>query len=122
MMVLYKPNIEFLSAHAIDPDKRRYAILEEGPRHYIDIDQYGQYPYPNLPHAWEEAVEKFSEDSLKRYGIDKARIYVQGANLYTLTNYSGLDPEIPGSSTSFGVDWGNYPPSRTFNVGVSLTF
>ncbi|MEK0422844.1 MAG: hypothetical protein RLZ95_754 [Bacteroidota bacterium] len=59
---------------------------------------------------------------LKKYGIDKARVYLQGANLFTLTNYSGLDPEIPGSSTSFGVDWGNYPPSRTFNIGVSLTF
>ena len=59
---------------------------------------------------------------LKKYGIDKARVYLQGANLFTLTNYSGLDPEIPGSSTSFGVDHGNYPPSRTFNVGVSLTF
>ena len=60
--------------------------------------------------------------SLKRYGIDKARVYLQGANLFTWTKYSGLDPEIPGSSVSFGVDWGNYPPSRTFNVGVSLTF
>jgi len=60
--------------------------------------------------------------SLKRYGIDKARVFVQGANLFTWTKYSGLDPEIPGSSTSFGVDWGNYPPSKTFNVGVSLTF
>jgi len=59
---------------------------------------------------------------LKKYGIDKARVYLQGANLFTLTNYSGLDPEISGSSTSFGVDHGNYPPARTFNVGVSLTF
>ena len=69
MMVLYKPNIEFLSEHAIDPDKRRYAVIEEGPRHYIDIDQYGQYPYPSLPHSWKEAVEKYSEDSLKTHGI-----------------------------------------------------
>jgi len=60
--------------------------------------------------------------TLKRYGIDKARIYVQGANLFTLTNYSGLDPEVAGSSVSFGVDYGVYPPSKTFNVGVSLTF
>ncbi len=60
--------------------------------------------------------------TLKRYGIDKARIYLQGANLFTLTNYSGLDPEVAGSSVSFGVDYGVYPPSKTFNVGVSLTF
>jgi S1/P1 Nuclease len=69
MMVLYKPNISFLSEHAIDPDKRRYAVLEEGPRHYIDIDYYGKYPYVNLPKKWKDAVEKFSEDSLKQHGI-----------------------------------------------------
>lgn len=69
MMVLYKPNIDFLSEHAVDPDKRRYAIPEEGPRHYIDIDHYGKYPYDALPRKWNEAVAKFSEDSLNAYGI-----------------------------------------------------
>jgi hypothetical protein len=69
MMVLYKPNIDFLSEHAVDPDKRRYAVSEEGPRHYIDIDHYGPYPYTNLPRSWKEAVAKFGEDSLKMFGI-----------------------------------------------------
>jgi hypothetical protein len=69
MMVLYKPNISFITEHAVDPDKRRYAIADEGPRHYIDIDHYGKYPYDSLPRKWEAAVQKFSEDSLTRYGI-----------------------------------------------------
>lgn len=69
MMVLYKPHIEFLSEHAVDPDKRRYAIPEEGPRHYIDIDHYGPYPYTSLPRKWDEAVARFSTDSLNAYGI-----------------------------------------------------
>ena len=69
MMVLYKPNISFLSEHAIDPDKRRYAIADEGPRHYIDIDHYGDYPYTALPRRWNDAVAKFGEDSLKQHGI-----------------------------------------------------
>jgi TonB-linked SusC/RagA family outer membrane protein len=63
-----------------------------------------------------------SPATLKRYGIEKARVYLQGANLFTFTKYSGLDPEVAGSSVSFGVDYGNYPPSKTFNIGVSLTF
>ena len=63
-----------------------------------------------------------SPAALKRYGIEKARVYLQGANLFTFTKYSGLDPEVAGSSVSFGVDYGNYPPSKTFNIGVSLTF
>jgi Zinc dependent phospholipase C len=69
MMVLYKNNIDFISEHAVDPDKRRYAVADEGPRHYIDIDHYGTYPYPGLPHQWKDAVIKFGEDSLKEYGI-----------------------------------------------------
>ncbi len=69
MMVLYKPNITFVSEHAVDPDKRRYAVKEEGPRHFIDLDHYGKYPYDNLPHKWEDAVAKFGEDSVRKYGI-----------------------------------------------------
>ena len=69
MLVLYKSQIDFLAEHAVDPDKRRYAIPEEGPRHFIDIDHYGKYPYSELPRKWTDAVAKFSEDSLKAYGI-----------------------------------------------------
>jgi hypothetical protein len=69
MMVLYKPNIEFLTEHAVDPDKRRYAVTEEGPRHYIDMDHYGKFPFDSLPHKWDDAIKKYSEDSLKQHGI-----------------------------------------------------
>lgn len=69
MLLLYKTNIEFISEHAVDPDKRRYAIAEEGPRHYIDIDQYGTYPYKELPRNYDSAVAKFGADSIAAYGI-----------------------------------------------------
>ncbi len=44
-------------------------VAAEGPRHYIDIDYYGSYPYKELPHNWNEAVAKFCEDTLKANGI-----------------------------------------------------
>jgi hypothetical protein len=69
MMVLFKSNILFLSDHAIDPDKRRYAVAEEASRHYIDFDYYGKYPYTALPRKWEDAVNKYSEDTLLANGI-----------------------------------------------------
>lgn len=69
MLILYKPNIEFLSEHAVDPDKRRYAIAAEGPRHFIDIDNYGKYPYNALPHNYKDAVAKFGEDTIMANGI-----------------------------------------------------
>jgi hypothetical protein len=82
MMAFYKPNIDFLEEHAVDPDKRRYAIPEEGPRHYIDIDHYGSYPYNNIPRKWNDAAAKFGEDSLMMYGIVPWHIQTM---LYRLT-------------------------------------
>lgn len=49
--------------------------------------------------------------------IQRARVYVSGSNLLTATKYSGFDPEV-GS----GVDYGNYPQSRTWTFGVNLNF
>ena len=81
MMVLFKPNIQFLTDHAVDPDKRRYAVVEEAPRHYIDIDHYGTYPYPALPHKYEDAVSKFGVDSVIAYGIVPWHIQIMQARL-----------------------------------------
>jgi len=69
MMVLFKPNIQFLTDHAVDPDKRRYAVAGEAPKHYIDIDYYGQYPYKELPRRYEDAVKKYTEDIVISNGI-----------------------------------------------------
>jgi hypothetical protein len=69
MIGFYKTHIDFLTEHSVDPDKRRYAIPEEGPRHYIDIDHYGSYPFSELPHNYDSAVAKFSADTVNAYGI-----------------------------------------------------
>lgn len=69
MMVFYKKHIDWISDHAVDPDKRRYSDPEEAPRHYIDLDRYGAYPFDSLPRNWYEAVRKYSEDTLKKHGI-----------------------------------------------------
>ena len=65
----YKRNIEFITEHAVDPDKRRYAVKEEAARHFIDLDRYGSYPLDSMPHQWEAACAKYSEDTLRAHGI-----------------------------------------------------
>src|SRR6185436_6531329 len=93
MMVLFKPNISFLSEHAIDPDKRRYAVPVEGPRHYIDIDHYGIYPYGSLPRKWTDALAKFGEDSLMAHGIVPWHVQVMLNRLtgaFREKNFSGI--------------------------------
>jgi TonB-dependent starch-binding outer membrane protein SusC len=59
---------------------------------------------------------------LNRFKIDRLRIYVQATNLFTITDYSGLDPEIIGGDQGFGIDAGVYPTVRQFYVGVNLNF
>ena len=81
MLVLYKPNIGFLEEHAVDPDKRRYAVKDEGPKHYLDIDFYGTYPYPNLPRKWNDAIAKFGEDTVRANGIVPWHIQIMLARL-----------------------------------------
>src|SRR4051794_38515860 len=81
MMTLYKKHIQYLNDHAVDPDKRRYAVKEEAARHYIDMDHYGKYPFNSLPRTWIEATKKYSEDSLKAYGIVPWHIQIMLARL-----------------------------------------
>jgi len=68
-------------------------------------------------------------EALKRFSISRFRFYLQAANLFTITKYSGLDPELSGSlsgtqaSSAFGIDYGNYPNNqKSFLVGLNVTF
>ena len=57
--------------------------------------------------------------------FSQARIYVTGQNLFTITNYSGMDPEVGyGNNASWvaGIDQGYYPSSRTYLMGIQVTF
>ena len=61
----------------------------------------------------------------KKVFIQRLRVYAQAENLFTLTKYTGCDPEVTGGngfSSDLGVDRGVYPQSRTFSVGVNLNF
>jgi TonB-linked SusC/RagA family outer membrane protein len=59
---------------------------------------------------------------LKLLKIGNLRAYVGGQNLLTITGYSGLDPEIGGTALVNGIDFGQYPQSRTITFGVSVTY
>jgi hypothetical protein len=55
--------------HAIDPDLWRTAGWEEeSPRHFLDMDAYGPYPFADLPHAEADAVAKHGRDFVTRNG------------------------------------------------------
>ncbi len=66
----YKKHIDFITEHAVDPDKRRYLVKEEAVKHYIDIDYYERaLPFDSIPRSFMKAVEKYSKDTLFAYGV-----------------------------------------------------
>lgn len=61
--------------------------------------------------------------------IDNIRLYLAATNLFTITGYSGLDPEMTVSTNSKsegdranGIDWGTYPVAMNFTFGLNITF
>ncbi len=137
MIGFYKKNIRYLIETSTHPDERRYAVADEAPRHFIDLDVYTD----SLPKRWSEAVDKFGEDSLARHGIvpwhvvsmyyrlreafmlnDPARIlkvsaelghYVGDAHvpLHTTRNYNG---QLTGQTGIHGL-WESRLPELFFN-------
>ncbi|MBP6460404.1 MAG: TonB-dependent receptor [Crocinitomicaceae bacterium] len=102
-------------------------------------------PSATLPRAlgasqnWASASDRYVEDGsyarLKNITVgytlngttfdkyfSKLRMYVSAQNLITITNYSGLDPEVAGSGSSAGIDFGRYPQPKSVIFGLDVTF
>jgi TonB-linked SusC/RagA family outer membrane protein len=62
---------------------------------------------------------------LNRFSMSRLRVYFSTQNVFTITKYSGLDPEIGiqgGNATQNGIDNGTYPMSRFYTFGINATF
>jgi hypothetical protein len=81
LMGFYKPHIQFITEKAVNPDRRRYAVEGEAEKHYIDLDHYGDSALSILPKYWLAAIEKFSEDSLRKNGIGPWSAYLTMTSL-----------------------------------------
>ncbi len=65
----------------------------------------------------------FTKGLLSNIGFTNTRIFVSGQNLFTITKYKGLDPDVTGSGVNLrGVDYGNWPSSRIISFGISAEF
>lgn len=69
LMPFYKSNIHFITEHAVDPDKRRYAVKSEASKHFLDLDHYPEIKSGLNPMSYYEALELYSEDTLQRHGM-----------------------------------------------------
>ena len=65
---------------------------------------------------------RFDQSWLQTLGLNAMNVYGQIENVFTLTKYSGLDPEVPLGVYGARIDNGPYPRARTFSMGINLTF
>ena len=71
----------------------------------------------------DNATFAYNFDTKGLWGFNKLRLYVTGQNLFIITKYKGLDPEVDMSGLNPGVEGREYyPKSRTFSLGVNLSF
>jgi len=91
MIGFYKKNIEYVTEHAVDPDKRRYATKHEAVRHYIDVDYWGEIPFDNVPRKFDDALIKYGQLQL----INRTKIDTTNLVLVTVEDENDeFDPFI----------------------------
>lgn len=122
MSPFYKKNIRHIEEMAVNPDRRRYIVPEEAPRHFIDLDKYGDSALFKLPKYWTQAVEKYGEDSLNAHGVlpwNIQRVYIQLKDAFFIRN--------PDRIIKLSADIGHYiadahvPLHTTRNYNGQLT-
>ena len=102
----YKSNIDYISDHAVDPDKRRYASKFEAIRHYIDLDIWGEAPFNNIPRGWVDVMMHYT--SIKK-------ITSKGDTLSWLsTDLMPYDLRKPAKTFTFQNTEINYNSYRSF--------
>ena len=116
---------------------KKLPYLKEQKLTYLHLMPLLQMPHPHNDGGY--AVEDFdtvdptlgtNKDlenltrELRKAGISQMRVYVSADNIWTLTGYSGPDPEVStrNSVLTPGFDWSAYPRAFGFTAGVNLTF
>lgn len=100
MIGFYKQHIEFITEHAVDPDKRRYATRYEAVRHYIDIDHWGEYPFAEVPRDWTSALMKFTEIGIVQNAGDTVRLQRDTLNGQILITLPGANGKLQAPYTT----------------------
>jgi len=69
MLFFYKKHVDYLTDNAVNPDKRRYAVADEAPRHFIDLDAYADTSAAGLPRTWQGATAQYPAETLAAHGL-----------------------------------------------------
>ncbi|WP_028296213.1 SusC/RagA family TonB-linked outer membrane protein [Olivibacter sitiensis] len=124
----------------LDPKNQTIAVIDRW-REVGDITDIPRARFANINNSL--ASTRFIEDGsflrlravtlsyslsqalLSKIKVKNLRVYATGENLFTITKYTGFDPEVNafgGSNTALGVDYGTYPQARNLIFGLNMSF
>lgn len=107
------PDSNLPRVHAGDPNQN-----DRFSNRYVEDGSYFRLKTIQLGYTLPESISK-------KVFLSKARFYISADNLFTITNYSGFNPEIAdlyGNPLNAGVDMATYPTPRVFTIGCNLNF
>lgn len=107
----------YLVQHSVRPDQRRRSDPNEATRHFIDLEALGPEAATRVPERWEDAVAKFSEDTLRRYGTVPWRITEMQTKLTDAFRRRNAD-----SILYFAADLGHYLGDAHVPLHTSLNY
>lgn len=113
---------DYIVSKAVRPDERRNDDPAEAPRHYIDIDIYGEEAVNTMPEAWQAAAARYTADTLNKYGIVPWHVVVMQQRLTNAFRRQDAD-----SILYYSADLGHYiadahvPLHTTENYDGQLT-
>jgi hypothetical protein len=99
----------------------------------LNQDKNGNYTFVSSYHVENGSFLKLNnlqlgyslpQSLISKAGIGYARVFFMSNNLFTLTKYTGMNPELAGGVRARGIDsdWNRYPPVRLFSLGLNLEF
>lgn len=83
--------------------------------YFIEDGSYMKMKYLKLSY-------NFDQKWMKKVHLSNLGVYFQVDNVFTITKYTGLDPEVPMTTYGARVDNGAYPRARTFTMGLNMQF
>ncbi|HMF71557.1 MAG TPA: hypothetical protein VK616_08780, partial [Flavitalea sp.] len=113
------------------PDNRDAVLPKLNPNTASYESQTSSYYLENGSYLRGKSLQlayNFPSKMFNNLGIDRLRLYIQAQNFFTITDYSGLDPEVnlaaygAGADRDIGVDRAIYPIAKTYLAGVQLGF
>lgn len=90
MVGFFKLHIEYLTENSVAPDKRAHVVEGEAPRHYIDVELF-ESDIDSIPLFWDEAVERYTEDTLNAHGLLPYHIYTMYIRLRNAFRSQNVD-------------------------------